>query len=182
MKRPVTAVRRYAEAVFQIATRDGTVDAWQERLDHLGGVLDDPNIGRMAANPALPLGERERLLLAGLEWDEGDPAANLVRLLLRRGRIRLAGAMATEFRALVQRSRGIVGATVESATPLSDAEVEAIRERLEQMTGRQVELSVRVEPALIGGVAVRIGDRMIDASVRGRLRRLRERLVAGGAA
>lgn len=182
MRRPVTAARRYAEAAFQIATRDGSVDEWQERLERLAAALEDARLARLVANPALPPSDRETVLFEALGWsDEAHPAANLVRLLLRRGRIRLAGEIARAFHALVQRSRGITAATVSAAAPLSPAEQDAIRARLETMTGRTVELAVTIDPELIGGVAVRIGDRMIDASVRGRLRRLRERLVAGAA-
>jgi F-type H+-transporting ATPase subunit delta len=189
MKRPVTAARRYAEAAFQIATRDGTTEQWQERLDRLGALLDDDRVARVAANPALPQDERERMLGEALGWEAlgsdapgwatDDPAFNLVRLLLRRGRIRLASGIAREFRRLVQRASGIVPATVMSASELSPAEEDAIRARLEKMTGGKVELAFELDPSLIGGVAVRIGDRMIDASVRGRLERLREHLMAG---
>ncbi len=179
MRRPVTAARRYAEAAFQIAARDDRTAHWQDRLDRLAELLADERVDRLAGNPALPHEERERVLREALGWDAGDPAFNLVRLLVRRGRTRLGPAIAREFRRLVQRSSGIVAATVTSATELSPAEQTAIRERLEAMTARRVDLAVQLDPSLIGGVAVRIGDRMIDASVRGRLERLRERLVAG---
>ena len=179
MNRPVTAARRYAEAAFQIATRDGTTDQWQDRLDQLAAMLDDDRVARVAANPALAQGERERMLAEALGWPMDELAFNLVRLLLRRGRIRLASGIAGEFRRLVQRASGVVAATVMSATELSPDEEAAIRARLEKMTGGKVELAFQLDPSLIGGVAVRIGDRMIDASVRGRLERLREHLIAG---
>ena len=79
----------------------------------------------------------------------------------------------------MDRERGIVVATVTSAAPLEPAELEAIGARIRGMTGSQVELETRDDPELIGGVTVRIGDRLIDASVRGRLERLRDRIVAG---
>ena len=182
MKRSVTAARRYAEAAFQIATRDGTTAEWQARLDRLAELLGDDRVDRLVSHPALPQAERERVLREALGWGADEPAFNLVRLLVRRGRIRLAPGIVREFRSLVQRSNGIVEAVVTSATALSPAEESAIRGRLEAMSGRRVELSTTVDPSLIGGVAVRIGDRMIDASVRGRLERLRERLVAGAGA
>ena len=181
MKRPVTAARRYAEAAFQIATGDGTVAQWQGRLDRLAALLEDERVARIVANPALPQEARDQILREALDWPAGDPAFNLVRLLVRRRRTRLAPRIAQEFRRLVQRANGIVAATVVSATELTPAEEAAIRERLQRMTGQRVELAVERDPSLIGGVAVRIGDRMIDASVRGRLERLRERLLAGAA-
>jgi len=182
VKRPVTAARRYAEAAFQIASEDEAMAKWQERLDELAALLEDERAARVLANPALAQETRDDILRQALGWPKGDAAFNLVRLLVRRNRIRLAPGIAQEFRRLVQRSSGIVGATVISATELTPSEVDAIRERVEQLTDRKVELTLTRDPALIGGVAVRIGDRMIDASVRGRLERLRERLMAGAAA
>jgi len=134
MRRPTTAARRYAEAAFQIASRDGSVDQWQDRLDQTAALMADARVEQLAGNPALPLEERERVLREALEWRAGDPALNLVRLLLHRGRLGLAEAIAREYRRLVQRSRGIVPAVVTSATELSDAERTAVRERLEAIT------------------------------------------------
>lgn len=182
MRRPATAARRYAEAAFQIATRDGTTETWQAHLAELAEALSNEALARRVNNPALAEEVRDRVLREVLAWPERDPAWNLVRLLVRRNRMRLAGAIASEFRRMVQRANGIVGATVTAATELTHDEEELIRRSLEEMTGQRIELTVTVDPALIGGVAVRIGDRMIDASVRGRLERLRERLVAGAAA
>jgi F-type H+-transporting ATPase subunit delta len=181
MRRPVTAARRYAEAAFQIASRDDAVDEWQERLDQLAALMADDRVQRLAGNPALPLEERERVLREALAWRAGDAALNLVRLLLHRGRLGLASAIAREYRRLVQRARGIVPAVVTSASELSEPEQTAVRERLEAMTGQSVQMTVELDPDLIGGVVVRIGDHMIDASVRGRLERLRDQLVAGPA-
>jgi F-type H+-transporting ATPase subunit delta len=102
-----------------------------------------------------------------------------VLLLLRRGRIDLLPQVAQEFRALYEKRAGIVRATVISAAPLAEDEQRALRERLGQMTSGRVEMTVEVDPAILGGVIVRLGDRMIDGSVRGRLERLRSRLAAG---
>jgi F-type H+-transporting ATPase subunit delta len=179
MRRPLTAARRYAEAAFQIASRDETVDQWQERLDQLATLMADEHIAQIAGNPAVALEDRERVLQEALEWRAGDPALSLMRLLLHRGRLGLAEAIAREYRRLVQRARGIVPAVVTAATELSDAEQTAIRERLEAMTAQTIDMTVQLDPDLIGGVVVRIGDHMIDASVRGRLERLRDQLVAG---
>jgi F-type H+-transporting ATPase subunit delta len=181
VRRPLTAARRCAEAAFQIASRDDTVDEWQERLDQLAALMADERIQQVAANPAVALEDRESVLQEALEWRPGDPALSLVRLLVHRGRLGLAEAIGREYRRLVQRARGIVPAVVTSATELSDAEQTAIRERLAEMTGQTIDMTVQLDPDLIGGVVVRIGDHMIDASVRGRLERLRAQLVAGAA-
>jgi F-type H+-transporting ATPase subunit delta len=80
---------------------------------------------------------------------------------------------------LLNRERGIATAIVTSAAELTRDETEALTQRLSTMTGSDVELDVRIDEGLIGGLTVRIGDRLLDASVRGRLERLRDQLVAG---
>jgi F-type H+-transporting ATPase subunit delta len=104
---------------------------------------------------------------------------NLVRLLLQRGRLDLVGPIAGEYHRLLNVRRGIVSAVVTSATPLTADEDAAIRGRVAALTGTTVDVTTAVDPTLIGGLTVRIGDRLIDASVRGRLERLREQLLAG---
>ena len=80
---------------------------------------------------------------------------------------------------LLDQRNGVVGATVTSASRLEPSQEDAVRSRLEEMTGRTIRLTAIVDPALIGGLSVRVGDQLIDASVRGRLERLRDQLVAG---
>jgi F-type H+-transporting ATPase subunit delta len=104
---------------------------------------------------------------------------NLLGLMLRRGRIHELPRLAAEFRRLDNARQGITEATAISAAPLTQDEVRAVTQRLEQLTGGRVELAVQVDPSLLGGLVVRVGDRMIDGSVRGRLERLRNQLVSG---
>jgi F-type H+-transporting ATPase subunit delta len=179
MPRSTTAARRYAEAAFEIARRDGTLDRWADDLRLAADVAAVPEVARVVDSPAIPFPERRRVI-ERLLGPRVDPAAfNLVLLLAQRGRASTLPAVAEEYRRLVRRERGIVAATVTSAVPLEPAEVEAIGARLRELTGAQVDLDRRVDPELIGGLTVRIGDRLIDSSVRGRLERLRGRIVAG---
>lgn len=136
-------------------------------------------MARQLANPAVPVTARGDAITRALGARLSDKARNLVLLLLRRGRIDLLPAVAREFRALYEQRQGIVRATVISATPLDDGEQRALREKLGQMAGGTIEMTIEVDPAILGGVIVRLGDRMIDGSVRGRLERLRTRLAAG---
>ena len=99
--------------------------------------------------------------------------------MLRRGRIDELPRVAAEFRRLDNERQGITPATATSAVPLSEDEVRAVTARLEAMTGGRIELDLKVDPDLLGGLVVRVGDRMIDGSVRGRLERLRNQLVSG---
>jgi F-type H+-transporting ATPase subunit delta len=103
----------------------------------------------------------------------------LVGLLVERGRIDRLGAVAAEYRRLLNRERGVVEAVATAAAPLTGDETEALQRKVAQMTGRTVDLRVEIDESLIGGLTVRVGDTLYDASVRGRLERLRSRLVAG---
>jgi F-type H+-transporting ATPase subunit delta len=99
--------------------------------------------------------------------------------MLRRSRIDQLPRVAAEFRRLDNARQGITLATATSAAPLSPDEIQAVTGRMEQITGGRVELDVQVDPSLLGGLVVRVGDRLIDGSVRGRLERLRNQLVSG---
>ena len=174
-----TAARRYAEAAFEIATRDDSIDVWRRELQTAAAVIADERVARHLANPAVSLEQRTAQVETALGKAVSQPVLNLVLLQLRRGRIEQLPQVAAEFRRLDNARQGITVATATAAAELTPAEVEAITRRLEQLTGGRVELDVQVDPSLLGGLVVRVGDRLIDGSVRGRLERLRNRLVAG---
>ena len=165
--------RRYAEAAFELAVRDDALDAWLGSLSVAEERLSAPEVERLLASPAVPIASRIELLdrLLG-DAVTGGPR-NLVALLIRRGRFQDLGAVTREFRRLDARRKGVAEAHVSSATPLEEADRAALLERLTAITGQRVEMVEHVDPALLGGVQVRIGDRLIDGSVRGRLERLR---------
>ncbi len=179
MARRETAARRYAEAAYEIAIRDTTVDAWRSELDTAGAVVDDAAVSRILANPAVALEERDAMIDSAIGPIVSGPVLNLVKLMLRRGRIEELPRVAAEFRRLDNARQGIVPATATTSAPLSQDEVRALVGRLEQMTGARIELDLQVDPSLLGGLVVRVGDRLIDGSVRGRLERLRNQLVSG---
>ena len=163
-----SAPRRYADAAFEIATRYGTIETWRRDLEGAADELDGSQLMTVLANPALPLEQRievARQVFDGLS----TPARNLVLLLVRRGRVEQLPRVAAEFRRLDELRQGTTRATATSASPLTDTEVRALTARLEQMTGGRIALQTDVDESLIGGLVVRVGDRLIDGSVRGRL-------------
>jgi F-type H+-transporting ATPase subunit delta len=174
-----TAARRYAEAAFELATRDKALDAYGDGLDLAARMASDPAVLNVLRNPARPLRQRLEVVDALLAKRVPEPVFKLVGLLVERGKIDRIGAVAAEYRRLLNKERGIVEAVAKAAAPLNDKETEALREKLAKMTGQTVDLRVEVDESLIGGLTVRVGDTLYDASVRGRLERLRERLVAG---
>jgi F-type H+-transporting ATPase subunit delta len=174
-----TAARRYAEAAFQVAQRDGTLETWRAELDEASAVTADEQVERMLANPAVALETRLEMAQSIFGKVVSKPVLNLIGLMLRRGRIDQLPRVAAEFRRLDNARQGITLATATSAAPLSPDEVRALTARVEQLTGGRVELDLQVDPSLLGGLVVRVGDRLIDGSVRGRLERLRNQLVSG---
>lgn len=173
-----TTARRYAEAAFEIALRDGTVETWLEQLERAAAVTEDPEAVRRLEDPAVPFEARRDALLRAIGGELLKPVSSLLQLILRRRRVQLLGRLSREFRRLYNRRLGITEAVAISATQLEEADVRALREELERMAGGRVELQIQVDPSLLGGVQLRLGDRLIDGSVRGRLERLRSQLAA----
>jgi F-type H+-transporting ATPase subunit delta len=174
-----TAARRYAEAAFELATRDEALDAYADGLDLAASTLEQRVAMDVLRNPARPLRQRTDLVDGLFASRVPEPVLKLVGLLTERGKIDRIGEVAREFRRLLNRRNGVVEALATSASPLTTDETEALRRKVAQMTGSTVDLRVDVDESLIGGLTVRVGDTLYDASVRGRLERLRERLVAG---
>lgn len=178
MARQSSAARRYAEAAFQLAERDDALDAWADGLSLAARLLSDERVMRVVDSPARPFEERNAVIERLLMGRAPEGVVKLVALLAHKGRIdRLAGVSA-EYRRLLDRRRGVVEARVTSAAPLTTDETERVRDWVTRLTGQVVELNIDVDEALIGGLTVRVGDTLLDASVRGRLERLRNQLIA----
>jgi len=178
MARRDTAPRRYADAAFEIGLRDGTLEVWRRELDAAAAMVADQRLVEVLGNPATPLDQRLDAA-QGVFGGLSQPVRNLVLLLVRRGRIEQLPRVAAEFARHDDARNGLTHATATSAAPLGAEEIRAIASHLEGLTGGRVDLETNVDPSILGGVVVRIGDRLIDGSVRGRLERLRGRLAAG---
>ncbi len=168
-----STARRYAEAAFEIAERDDSMAAWTAALSVAEERLTRTDVMRLMSNPAIASSARTAALERIVGDDVVGPQRNLLALMVRRGRFELLPAVITEFRRLYRRREGIIEATVTSTIALDEAEIAALQERLVAITGSRIELRHQTDPSLLGGLQVRLGDRLIDGSVRGRLERLR---------
>jgi F-type H+-transporting ATPase subunit delta len=179
MARPSPAARRYAEAAFEVALRDDQLDGWRDDLALAAEVLGHPEAEAVVDNPAIATADRLAVVDKLLEPRVRPGALRLVRLLVERGRARELARVSEQFQRQLNAHRGIVVATVTSAAPLTDDETAEIRKRVEAMSNATIDMRTAVDPALLGGLTVQIGDRLLDASIRGRLERLRTQLNSG---
>ncbi|HEY8921246.1 MAG TPA: ATP synthase F1 subunit delta, partial [Candidatus Limnocylindria bacterium] len=172
-----TSARRYAEAAFEIGRADGTLDAWERDMATIGATMRHPELRSLLQHPAVPFADKERVLRRVMGRGVAAAPINLVLLMVRRGRPGAIDRMIERFTELLRRHRGIALAEVRTALPLDDGQRAELASRLRALTGSEIEMDETVDPDLIGGIAVRIGDELYDASVRSRLERLRARLT-----
>jgi F-type H+-transporting ATPase subunit delta len=169
--------RRYARAVFDIASEEHNLDGWLRDLRAIQSLFEEPNLAAYLSSPAVP---REAKLRQSAEILKsfGEKQRNFVSVLIQNERGGIIPSIVTAFQDELDRSRGIVHAQVTTAIPLKDDEVADVRRGLEGVTGRLVVMTTAVDPGIVGGFVARIGDQLIDASVVGRLQALRASLMA----
>lgn len=168
--------KRYAQAAFELAREGGNLDEWQIALSEVGEFMGNPEVERVLENTRVSTDAKMNLIDQALGKLPPLPL-NLARLLVRKGRSRLAMDIAAEFRQLADESQGIEHARATTAVAMTDAEREALVTRLQAQTGKRIVLETDIDPSLIGGLVLQTGDMMVDASVRARLQALRDRLV-----
>lgn len=172
-----TAGRRYSQAIFEIARQENTIDQWLNDLASIEQVMNDPQVSEYLENPKNNREEKRQLVTKLLQSKVQPMALKLALLLVQRQRQVYASAVRQDFVSSVNKLRGIVVATVTTATPIDDNEAEFIGVRLSVMTGKKVQVERRVDPSIIGGLVARIGDTLIDGSVKTRLQQLRKQLI-----
>ncbi|MBF6600700.1 MAG: F0F1 ATP synthase subunit delta [Dehalococcoidia bacterium] len=174
------SARRYAEAVFDIADEQERFIPWANDLQTIAGFAGEADVAKIIASARVPKDEKLRLLTAGLRGQIGDEAMNLVRILNDREKVGLIPDIARIYGEKVDERRGVAHAVVTTAVPLSADERDAVAARLSAITGKAVDVTPAVDPAIIGGVIARIGDQLIDGSTRTRLKALRRSLEGAG--
>jgi len=152
-----------------LAKEQGRLAQWSEMLSFIAEVWSNDRVQLALANPTFTKADVERILL-GICGQRLDGAArNLLIILVRNDRLQVLPYVVELYEQLREEYENIVEARVESAFPMSDQQLKALVATLEQRTGRKVQAAVSVAPELIGGVTVKIGDDVWDASVRGQL-------------
>ena len=165
---------RYATALFELARERGAIEAIERDLDSIRELVDgSDDLRRVVRSQTLSRAEQGKALDAVLErLGTNQYVRNFVALLARNRRVFLLTDMIAAFQAKLAEHRGEVSAEVTSAVPLKPNHLDAVRDALRTIVGRDVTLESRVDPSLIGGLTVRIGSRMLDNSLRTKLQNL----------
>jgi F-type H+-transporting ATPase subunit delta len=173
--------RRYATALFDVATRNGTAERAAEDLARLAGVITGhDDLMKAFETPAIPVTAKTTMLSALLKA-AGDPAPEVGRLLMllaERGRMGLLADVAAMYADAMLQSRRVVPADVVTAAPMSEATRSALVAALGRATGTEVVMTERVDSTILGGVVARVGSVVFDGSVSRQLERLRHKLLA----
>ena len=168
--------RRYARAVFELALEHDAVDQWSDDLDLMADTMGDRDFFALLEAPQVPLRVKYQgidAVLAGVS----QLARNLASVLVDRRSVRFAGAIRDEFRALADAHNGVARAEVVTAVAMENAERERVSQLLGGLVGAKIEITERVDPEIIGGIIARVGDHLIDGSVRTRLADMRAALA-----
>lgn len=163
---------RYATALFELARESKTTDTVKADLDGFDALIaENPDLHRLVRSPIYGADEQLKALSAILDKAGiGGLAANFLRVITTNRRLFAVRDMIRAFRALVARHKGEVTAEVTVAGPLNDANLDALKGALKSVTGgKDIDLAIRVDPAIIGGLIVKVGSRMIDSSLRTKL-------------
>ena len=172
-----TIARPYAEALLKaVAGHDLAAVAADMRT--LSGIAADPTMRQFADNPKVTDEQVLDVIGSVASTPLGDPAKNLLRTVIENGRMSALPEIAAQFQALVDDRSGTSQAVVHSAYPLSDAQLADVQHAMEARFGRKLDATVVVDPALIGGVRVVVGDEVLDTSIRARLEQMKAALVA----
>jgi F-type H+-transporting ATPase subunit delta len=167
----------YARALFDAALEDGKLEPVREQLEQVVAAEDEvPELRALLRNPQLDPRARAAAL-RDLLADGEELLRNFLLVLVDKGRTGQLGEIAREFERLVAEHEGVVHAELTTAVELSDEEARDLLARIEDSTGRKVEATRKVDPDLIGGIVLQVGSHRLDASVRGRLNRLRRELA-----
>ena len=170
------SARRHAQAAFQIALERDELEGWRGDLERIAKAVKDPLLYPLLESPKIPFSEKARILSQRLEGVT-PLAMNLAYLLVAKGRLRIVEDIVSEYERLVDDQRGIAHAEVATAVPLDEEEKDKVIHRLGDIVGKEIVLSARVDPSLIGGLVARVGDKLIDGSTKSRLLSLRESLI-----
>ena len=169
--------RRYAAAMFDIARKQNTIDRTLEDVEGIAQVFANRKLSFLLREPKVPAKRKETAIRQALASKVLPTSLNLALLVVQRDLVEIIPGIARELKQLVMDYKNEAVAEVTTATKMDDAELALIKQALEKNTGKTILMQTRVQPAILGGVIARVGDEVIDGSVRYRLSTLQHQLL-----
>ncbi len=170
---PAASAIRYAKAVFQLAIERDELENWLEDLTQLADSVTNEEFSRVLSAPRVPASQKEGMIREALESSVGPLALNLMFLLTSRGALHSLPDIADRYQEMLDAHRDIERAEIVSAVPLDEAQRDSVADMLARTSGKRIRLTTRVDPEILGGMVIRVGDRVMDGSARTRLQSMR---------
>ena len=164
-----TVARPYAEAAYKLATEQNALPVWGEMIHYAAAVMADPDMQSAIDNPKFGTAEKETLFLSVCGDKLNLSGRNFVKVLIETDRIALLPQIEAMFTKLKNASEGVAKAEIVSAIALTDTQVSELKVVLEKRFGKRVETTVVIDPSLIGGARIVVGDQVVDGSIAGKL-------------
>jgi F-type H+-transporting ATPase subunit delta len=176
--REESVARRYAAALLEVSQKQNTLDAAQNEIKQVAAkVADTGALRALLAQPLVTVERKKQIVEREFGTAIAPQTLAFLNLLIDKRRITLLPEVAAEFERMVREVKNIAFATATTAVPLTAEQLVSLERSLEARTGMDIELKTDVDPSLMGGVLVRIGDTVLDGTVKGNLERLREQLL-----
>ncbi len=176
--RALPSAKRYAQAAFDIAQASDSMQVWDEQLSMLALASSVPEFASLMQAPEINPEERSKALESVIP-SLFDGTRNLLMMIAKRGAVRVLPQVYLRFQELSDAAQGVVRVQVTSAIELTDADQKRITEQLAMSLGKEVRITTAVKPELLGGLVIRVGDRVIDGSAQQRLQALKGTLARG---
>jgi F-type H+-transporting ATPase subunit delta len=172
------SIARHARALLDVADAAGHADVVADELDAVSAAVSTPDAARVLLNPVAPLPLKvETVTAIGVRAGLSATTSKLLVILAEHDALAQLPALASFYRVRLLERRNIVPAEVTTAAPLPADRLAALTRRLGEVTGKQVQLSARVDPSIIGGVVAKVGSTVYDGSITTQLARMRQKLV-----
>ena len=172
--------RRYAKALLQLGVEDGSLTRiGSDVSDFASAMKSSPELLETLTHPSFPRSEREAIVVALLQKQgAGQTTVNFCKLLLDRERMAFVPDISRELDTMINDHSGRVTAQVRSATPLTPAQKQQLTTKLEQLSGRKIDMQTTEDPELLGGLVATVGDMVYDGSLKSQLQQLRDNLAS----
>jgi F-type H+-transporting ATPase subunit delta len=172
----VTIARPYAEAIFRLAREQGTLAAWSDKLEKMAGLATNPDVAALIVHPSVAAAQLTELFRAAVAAGTDDETGNFIRMLADNDRLAALPQVAALYEEMKRGEEGVKEAEIVSAFPLNEEQVATLARQLEGRFQAKLDVTVTVDPSLIGGVRVVVGDKVLDTSVRSKLDAMRTAL------